>query len=118
VTLDQQTTKQYVVTDGSVPPGQIVFTPAGFKNIAVEAITPFFLIIMRGVYSFGSAFIGLVLAGMGTNAVGHPVFMAESFKGLIVTSATLAAATTFVSVAKNMAAQWTALGDKYPILKA
>lgn len=109
---------QYVVTDAAVPDGQVVFTPAGFKDIAIQAITPFALIVLRGCYAYGSAFLGLLLGSVGANAMGLPVFHATSTKGLLLTCASMAAATTSVSMLRNIASQWTALGEKFPILKA
>lgn len=118
MTEANQTVTQYVVTDGAVPPGQVVFTPAGFKNIAVKAITPFALILLRGLYAFVASFLGLVTTAITANGAGYPILHSTSLKGIIVSSAALAGATTGAVVIKNMTAQWTALGEKWPILKA
>jgi hypothetical protein len=118
VTETNQTVTQYVVTDGAVPPGQRVFTPDGFKDIAIEAITPFAVILLRGAYAFVAGFLATVTTAITANGAGIPILHATSLKGIIVSAAILSGATTGAVVLKNMAAQWTELGNKWPILKA
>jgi hypothetical protein len=117
MTDSNQTTTQLVIGNSGMKTGDVIQTPAGFKDVVLREVTPFVLITMRALWAFVNSFLGGVTGMLGAQAVGHPIVVGD-LPHVVKVSAALAAATVGFSFLKNVAAQWTALGDKYPLLKA
>lgn len=98
--------------DGS-PNQQHVETPFGRPNVIITYIGPVLGIFARAVATFVGSVVGLLTAGSTTS-----IIPAHDFKDLLMKCAGLSIGVTVVGAAKDIAALFTWIGNKFPLLRA
>lgn len=117
MTETNEMSTQLVASGSGMKTGDMILTPHGFKDIVLREVTPFVLIALRAMWAFVNSFLGGVTGMLAAQAVGHPIVVGDLLH-IVTVCAALAASTVGFSFLRNVAGQWTALGDKYPLLKA
>lgn len=86
-------------------------TPAGYPNLVVNFISPLAAILIRSVNSYLTILVGLIGAGMTSNAI-----PSADFKSLVIKCAGLAIAGAAFGLLKDLITVFGNLEKKYPLL--
>lgn len=115
-TTDQSPPASAVVVSATAYKGQTLDTPIGHPDIVVTVITPLVAILIRAAKAYIQTLVGLLAAGgLGMASSTLP---AGDFAHTLKVCAGLSVASGVMSLLTNVSVLLTALGDKYPILKA
>lgn len=93
-----------------IPSGQMAVTPDHQPNLVVQVVTPIVAIAIRFANAYLTALVGLVLAGMTTDALGT-----QDFSHLVVKCTSLSLAGPAVALAKDLITILSGLERKFPL---
>lgn len=97
--------------DGSpMRSGQVLVTPDHQPNLVIRVVTPIVALSIRFANAYLTALVGLVLAGMTTDALGT-----QDFTHLVVKCASLSLAGPAVALAKDLITILSGLERKFPL---
>jgi hypothetical protein len=102
-----------VISDSGMASGRVLRTPEGRRDLALLVITPLMAILVRALKTFLQTWIALMGASLTTDLI-----PARDFFHRAAICASLAVAASVMSVATNVSGLLTALGEKFPLLKA
>lgn len=107
---------QLVVSNTKAGDGDVLVTPSMHRNIVLQAITPLAVILIRASKAYLQTLVGLLsAAGLGMASSTLP---AGDFVHTLKVCAGLAVASGVMSLLTNVLVLLTALGEKFPTLKA
>lgn len=92
--------------------GMQVETPAGHPDIITTVITPFMAILVSAAGLYLSTLVGLITGGPATGLI-----TASDFWHLLEKCSLLSVAPAGIDLLRNLAAYFTELGRKYPLLR-
>lgn len=115
-TTDQSTPASAVVVSSTAYKGQVLDTAFGHPDIVVTVITPLVAILIRATKAYVQTLLGLLAAGgLGMASSTLPP---GDFVHTLKVCAGLSVASGVMSLLTNISVLLTALGDRFPILKA
>lgn len=97
-----------------LPSGTVAVTPGAHQpNVIVEVITPLVAILVRFGYTFGTALVGLVTAGI--TPAGSKLLYTSDFYHLVLTCASLAVPVAGLGLLKDLTTVFSGLEKKFPL---